>query len=316
MPIDAVYDPKATTIPVIRYLVAVAEHRHFGRAAAACAVSQPTLSAQIAQWERRLGQRVFERSGSGVRVTPVGEAVIAAARRVLADLRALEQAATEAAPPFFGPLRVGIIPTLGPYLLPLVGGAIAARWPELDWPVSECPTLELIERLERGQLDAAIVAVIAGVRRQHDVEPLFDEPFFAALPRGHRLAPLPRIPAAELGKDQLLLLDDGHCLRDQALELCAARTGRAAGDYRATSLETLRQFVALGNGVTVLPALAVHATRADARIVIRPFAGARASRAVALAWRKGDPRADAYRQFGQLVASTVRKQRLRWMDGG
>lgn len=317
LPIDALYDPKATTIPVIRYLVAVADHRHFGRAAAACAVSQPTLSAQISQWERRLGQQVFERTSSGVRLTAVGASVVAAARRALAEIQALEIAATSATPPFFGPLRVGIIPTLGPYLLPLVGSAIAARWPDLDWRVSECQTADLLERLDRHRLDVLILAGVAGLRPQREVEPLFDEPFLAALPRAHRLAASEHITPADLGGDHLLLLEDGHCLRDQALAICGSlQPHRARGDYLATSLETLRQFVALGHGVTVLPALAVHATRTDERLVIRPFAGPPASRSIALVWRKGDVRAAGYRQFGQLIATTIRQQRVPWMTDG
>ncbi len=307
MVIDALYDPRATTIQVIRYLIAVADHRHFGRAAAACAVSQPTLSAQIAQWERRLGRQVFERSGRGARLTQVGETVIVAARSVLAGIQALEQAAVRATPPFFGQLRVGIIPTAGPYLLPVAGPAIQRSWPALSWPVGEYTTLELLERLDRNLIDVAIVATIAGLQHQREAEPLFEEPFLAALPRAHRLAAAPQVNAVDFGAEELLLLEDGHCLRDQALELCRAeRAHGSAGDFRATSLETLRQFVALGQGVTVLPALAAHATRFDERIVVRPFAGRGASRTMVLVWRHGDERATAYRLFAQVIGASVR----------
>jgi LysR family hydrogen peroxide-inducible transcriptional activator len=309
--IDALYDPRATTIQVVRYLIAVAEHRHFGRAAAACLVSQPTLSAQITQWERRLGQQVFERTGSGVRLTPIGEKVVAAARTALAGIQALEQAAAPSSPPFFGQLRVGVIPTLGPYLLPVVGAAIQARWPTLSWPVGEYTTLALLDRLTRNLLDVVIVAVIAGIRNQRESVTLFEEPFLAALPCHHRLASAARVTPAELGAEELLLLEDGHCLRDQALEVCGAQPAQgAAGDFRATSLETLRQFVALGHGVTVLPELAAHATRFDERIVVRPLDGRKASRTIALVWRTGDVRNTGYRLFGQVISASVRTHQL------
>jgi LysR family hydrogen peroxide-inducible transcriptional activator len=254
---------------------------------------------------------VFERSGSGVRLTPIGEKVVAAARTVLAGVEALEQAAAPSIPPFFGQLRVGVIPTLGPYLLPVVGDAIQSRWPTLSWPVGEYTTLDLLDRLDRNLLDVALVALIAGIRNQREVEPLFDEPFLAALPRLHRLAAAVRVTPAELGGEELLLLEDGHCLRDQALEVCGVHsTLGPAGDYRATSLETLRQFVALGHGVTVLPALAAHATRFDERIVVRPLAGRKASRTIALVWRSGDVRSPGYRLFGQVIGTSVRLHQL------
>ncbi len=312
---DALYDPRATTIQVVRYLIAVADHRHFGRAAAACMVSQPTLSAQITQWERRLGQQVFERTGNGVRLTPIGVRVVATARTVLAGVRALEQAAAQATPPFFGQLRVGVIPTLGPYLLPVVGPAIQGRWPALSWPVGEYTTLDLLDRLDRNLLDVAIVAVIAGLSQRHEVEALFEEPFLAALPCHHRLAAAARVTPAELGAEDLLLLEDGHCLRDQALELCGPEAAQGpAGDFRATSLETLRQFVALGHGVTVLPALAAYATRFDDRVVVRPMLGRKASRSIALVWRGGDVRSPVYRLFGQVIAMGVRMHQQAMQD--
>ncbi len=303
---EPLFDPKATTIPVLRYLVAVADHAHFGRAAAACSVAQPTLSAQIAQWERRMGVSVFERSGSaasGVKVTAAGERIVAEARATLAALARLEGAVTTGKPPFYAPVRLGVIPTVGPYVLPLLCPAIEAAFPDLDLPIQENQTATLLELLDQGRLDVLLLAVLPGMERGHSIEPLYDEPFLLALPAGHALARAKTVSIQDLAKERLLLLDDGHCLRDQAIDLCRIRDAatRPGADYRATSLETLRQMVALGIGCTVLPALAVdYPNREGAKdpsVAIRPLGAKRDSRTIALVWRAADPRGDAYRQL-------------------
>jgi LysR family hydrogen peroxide-inducible transcriptional activator len=311
--IDPTFDPKATTIPVLRYLVAVAEHGHFGRAAQACAVAQPTLSAQVAQWERRMRVQVFERASGGVRVTPAGERVIAEARALLGGLKRLEDAAVSGKPPFFGPVRLGVIPTVGPYLLPLIAPALEKAFPELELPIHEAQTDELLEALDRDRIDAALLAVLPEVGAGRVVEPLFDEPFVAALPSRHPLAKHPKVAPEDLARERLLLLDQGHCLRDQALELCRLRGDeqRPGADYRATSLETLRQLVAAGVGCTVLPALAVGYGGEDERIAMRPLTLKKGSRTIALVWRASDPRGDAYRTLSPVIRRAVPKERLR-----
>lgn len=289
----ALFDPKATAIPVLRYLVAVADHRHFGKAAQAASVTQPTLSAMIARWEKHMQCVVFERDPRGVRITPAGERVVAAARSALAAVAAVEAAASAAKPPFFGPLRLGVIPTVGPYALPFVTTALQHAFPELEAPIREGTTAELTAALDGGHLDVALLALLPGMAERYASAALYDEPFVVALPRGHRLAERKTIDATELAHERLLLLDEGHCLREQALAVCNRRSEATAGpDFRSTSLETLRQVVASGAGVTLLPLLAVDTD--DRRLIIRPMAGS-AQRTIALIWRQQDPRDEAYR---------------------
>ncbi len=286
------FDPRATAVPVLRYLVAVAEHRHFGKAATAARVTQPTLSTIISQWEKRMGCVVFERDPRGVRVTPAGELVIAAARQALGAIEAVELAAKTAKPPFFGRLRLGVIPTVGPYALPFISAALRRSFPELEAPIREGTTSELTAGLDAGHLDVALLALLPGMAERYTAEALYDEPFLVALPRGHVLGDKAELTAVDLAGERLLLLDEGHCLREQALSVCQRDSASAAGpDYRATSLETLRQIVASGAGITLLPALAVQPD--DRRITIRPLAD-EAQRTIGLLWRSNDPRAQAY----------------------
>ncbi len=299
---EPIFEARATSLPVLRYLVAVAEHRHFGRAAEAARISQPTLSALIGQWERRMKCRVFERDAQGVRTTPAGERVVLAARQALDAIRAMEAAASEAKPPFFGPVRLGVIPTVGPYALPFVTRALEKAFPGLELPIREGTTADLVAALEAGRIDVAMVALVPGMAERFAAEALYDEPFLVALPRGHRLAEGKAVTSGDLARERLLLLDEGHCLRDQALALCGQRSGPSVGaDYRATSLETLRQIVASGAGVTILPALAVGDD--DRRLVLRPLAGEPAFRTIALLWRRHDSRVEAY----PLLAGPIRR---------
>jgi len=310
--IDPVFDPRATTIPVLRYLVAVADYGHFGRAAQACAVAQPTLSAQVAQWERRMKVQVFERHAQGARLTPQGERVVAEARKVLGGLRELEGAAVSGVAPFFGPVRLGVIPTLGPYLLPLAYPALERAFPGLKLPVREAQTADLLDALDHGRIDLAVIADLPGIDATREVVPLFDEPFHLAMPARHALAKRDRIAADDLAGERLLLLDEGHCLREQALDVCRLRDvgARAGADWGATSLEMLRQLVALGQGLTVLPALAIPED-ADPRIAIRPLAMRRGVRSIALVWRRGDGRGEAYQQMAGPIRASVPKGSVR-----
>jgi LysR family hydrogen peroxide-inducible transcriptional activator len=311
MTMEPIYDPQATTIPVLRYLVAIAEHRHFGRAAEACRVAQPTLSAQIAQWEKRLDLRVFERGAAGVQVTPAGERVVAAARAALEALERVEAAATASKPPFFGPVRLGVIPTVGPYLLPRACPALEKTFPDLDLPIREATTDELLHLLDRGRVDVLMLAELPGMDAGRHVMPLYDEPLLVALPKGHRLAKQKSITSDDLAGERLLLLEDGHCLRQQALSACHQQDGerRSGANYRATSIETLRQLVILGLGCTILPALAVDPD--DASLVIRPLDDPHAVRTIALVHRQGDSRADAYAQLAPAVRRNLPKERVK-----
>ncbi len=305
MAIDPVYDPKATSVQVLRYLVAVAEQRHFGRAAQACGVSQPTLSALVARWEGACGVQVFDRSSHGVAVTPAGERVVAAARRALDAIAQVEAAAGSAVPPFFGPVRLGVIPTVAPYLLPHCGPAWEKAFPDAVLPLREATTGECLDLLDRGQIDVAILAELPGMERGRVILPLYEEPFTLAVARGHRLAKLGTAGPGDLAGERILLLDDGHCLRGQVMSACRLREDapRAGADYRATSLETLRHLVAGGAGVSLFPVLAVPA--ADPRVVFLPFADSGARRRIVACWRADDGRDGAYRLLGGPIRRAI-----------
>ena len=296
MSTDPIFDPKATTVPVLRYVVALADYLHFGRAAAAAHVSQPTLSSLIKQWEKRMGCQVFERDAAGVRPTTVGERVIIAARAALLALEEVELAASRGKPPFYGPVRLGIIPTVAPFALPWMMAACEKQFPELALPIREDMTGVILKELDSGRIDIAVLALLEHMEDRHHCEFLYDEPFLVALPKGHHLAKQKQVEPEALMSERLLLLDEGHCLRDQALAVCDRRADHRLGaDYRATSLQTLQQIVGTGVGVTIVPALAV--SEADSRVVYRPLAGERSCRTIVMLWRAKDPRATAYQQL-------------------
>lgn len=283
------------TLKQLRYLVAVADQRHFGRAAAACHISQPSLSAQIQQLEELLGVQLFERSRRQVLPTPAGAAAVERARRVLAEVDELVAAARRGAAPLSGDFRLGVIPTLGPYLLPRVMPALRAAYPELRLYLREDLTERLLERLDRGTLEAALLALPVG-RAGFAETPLFDEPFLLAVPAGHRLAGQAAIGLPDLAGERVLLLEDGHCFRDQALEVCRLAGTRDADGFAATSLETLREMVASRIGVTLLPALACGtgvpaAAGPGDPVALRPFVAPPPSRRIGLVWRERAARA-------------------------
>jgi LysR family hydrogen peroxide-inducible transcriptional activator len=293
----------------LRYLVALADARHFGRAAAAVHISQPTLSAQIRKLEDLLGVQLVERRPRNVTLTDVGERVVALARRALRDADDIVAVAREARDPLAGTLRVALIPTLGPYLLPLVAPRIRRAVPKLQLLLYEYQTERLLEGLRAGELDLGILAL--GVdTRDLATRRLFDEPFMVAVPGGHRLARKSAIRAAELAGETLLLLEDGHCLRDQALEVCSRVDLHESQDFRATSLETLRQMVAAGLGVTLLPELATEGPFAGAKnTVVRPFARPAPHRTVGAAWRRSTARLAAIEAVCEAIADALRSRR-------
>ena len=287
----------------LRYLIALADLRHFGRAAEACHVSQPTLSTQVRKLEEELGVALVERAPRQVMLTAAGRDIVERARRVLADVEQMRETARRAADPEAGTVRLGIFPTLGPYLLPHVVPGVRARFPRLELLLVEEKTELLLAMLRDGRLDAALLALPLH-EDWLECEFLFEEPFLLAVPAGHALAARHDLRLADLADQHLLLLEDGHCLRDQALEVCALAGAGEKEGFRATSLETLRQMVAAGVGITLLPMLAIKppvSSSPDLKLV--DFRAPAPSRRVAMVWR----RSSAMAGFLQQLAAVLRK---------
>ena len=292
----------------LKYLVALADLRHFGKAADACFVSQPTLSTQIRKLEDELGVVLVERAPRKVMLTAAGLDVVQRARRIVAEVDEMKEAARRSMDPESGTLRLGVFPTLGPYLLPHVVPTLRARFPQLELLLVEEKSDELLQRLREGKLDAALLALLLHDDQLH-AEFLFEEPFVLAAPQQHPLARRGALDATELSDETLLLLEDGHCLRDQALDVCRLSGAREKSGFRATSLETLRQMVAAGVGVTLLPALSVHEPIAQpANIRLVPFRGTAPSRRIALVWRKSSALDAFLHQLGDAIGGATRAQ--------
>jgi LysR family hydrogen peroxide-inducible transcriptional activator len=289
----------------LQYLVALADTGHFGEAAERCHVSQPTLSAQIKKLEEYLGVQLFERQPRKVSVTDVGRRIVDRARLVVRQAEDIREVARASRDPLTGKLRVGLIPTIAPYLLPRVAPRLKTRLPDLQLMLYEYQTGPLLEKLRTGELDLAILALPADTAGL-ETRSLFAESFVVAMPRGHRLAARKRLKPADLAGETLLLLEDGHCLRDQALDVCGNVPLAEEQDFRATSLETLRQMVAAGLGITLLPRLAAEGPIAAARgLEIRPFAPPSPSRMVGAAWRRSSTREAAIEAVCKVFASTM-----------
>lgn len=305
------------TLQELRYLVALVDHGHFGRAAEACHVSQPTLSTQIKKLEEELGVTLFERTNRSVRVTATGEEVVARARQILTDVEAIVGVGRRVAGPLSGAFSLGVIPTLGPYLLPWLVPALRDRYPELRLAVHEDLTAALLDRLVSHRLDAALVALPLSDDRL-DTLPLFDEPFWFAEPKsieresvepeagepaGRRAGRGPArseaVKPGDLRGCRLLLLTEGHCLREQALSICQTPERNADGDFRATSLETIRQMVATGMGSTLLPAMACDEFRRRG-VRVRPLEGG-LGRRIGLVWRRSYPRLHDLRSLAREI---------------
>ncbi len=286
----------------LRYLVALAEHGHFGRAAAACAVTQSTLSSGILALERQLDAPLLERTGGKRPIfTPLGRDLVPRARAALATLATLMETVGAAREPLTGSLRLGILPTIAPFLLPRVMPGLRAAHPRLHLWLREDRLDALREGLETGRLDLLLLSVPADAG---DVEtlPLGEDPFLFACAPGHRLDAPGALSPAELVGERLLLLEEGHCLRDQVLAACGLPAAPMSEEFPATTLATLVQMVAGGLGVTLLPRLAVGA--AGAAVALRPMAGG-AGRRIGLAWRARSPRADEFRTLAPLIAAAL-----------
>jgi len=286
----------------LSYLVALAEYRHFGRAAEASFVSQPTLSTQIRKLEDELGVALVERTPRKVLLTETGREIARRARGVLSQIDEIKSIAQRTRDPESGTIRLGIFPTLGPYLLPHVVPRLRQRFPRLELLLREEKTEQVLHMLRDGTLDAGILALPVHDDSLH-TEFLFEEPFVLAVPGGHPLASRARLRMEDLSDQDLLLLEDGHCLRDQALEVChLAGAGEKSG-FRATSLETLRQMVSANVGITLLPALAVKPPVAQSpNVQLVEFEAPAPSRRIAMLWRKSS----AMTPFFEALAAVIR----------
>jgi LysR family hydrogen peroxide-inducible transcriptional activator len=274
----------------LRYLVAVADTRHFGRAAERSFVSQPTLSAQLKKLEEYLGVQLIERAPKRVSLTVAGEEIVERARRILEASEEIVELAKGHTDPLSGRLKLALLPTIGPYLLPNVAGKLRKQLPRLELMLYEYQTDVMLEKLHSGEIDVGILALPVPLDGLESYE-LYREPFMVAMPANHRLAGRSTIRVADLHDEILLLLEDGHCLRDQALEICSGTGIHEKQDFRATSLETLRQMVAAGVGITLLPELAGRGAYGAARgVTIKPFAKPVPTRTIGAIWRKSSAR--------------------------
>jgi LysR family hydrogen peroxide-inducible transcriptional activator len=291
----------------LQYIIAVAESRHFGRAAERCFVSQPTLSGQIKKLEDELGVAIFERTNRSVEITPVGESILAHARQVMEQVDAIQQTALASRDPLSGPLRIGAIPTISPYLMPLILSPIKKQHPQMKLVLSEEITDMLIARLLNHEIDAALLATPVDEQGIASL-PLFDEPFWIAYPRKHRFYDKERITLRDLNNENLLLLSEGHCLAQQAMDVCHIRDRQQGemADLRAASLETLIQLVRAGSGVTLVPALAMQGSWATGSgVVAQPLNIANAYRRVSLVYRQSFPRLDALHALAQVILDNL-----------
>ncbi|HUR28315.1 MAG TPA: LysR substrate-binding domain-containing protein [Planctomycetota bacterium] len=277
----------------LRYLVAVADTRHFGRAAERSFVSQPTLSAQLKKLEEYLGVQLIERAPKRVALTAAGEAIVERARRMVEASDEIIELARGHRDPLAGRLKLALLPTIGPYLLPNVAGKLRKQLPRLELMLYEYQTDVMLEKLHSGEIDVGILALPVPMDGL-DSHVLYREPFTVAMPSHHKLSAKSSIKVEDLSHETLLLLEDGHCLRDQALEVCSSTHVHEKQDFRATSLETLRQMVAAGVGITLLPELAGRGAYGNARgVVIKPFAKPVPVRTIGAVWRKSSARREA-----------------------
>ena len=296
----------------LKYLVALADHKHFGRAAAACFISQPTLSTQIRKLEEELGIALVERAPRRVMLTAAGRDVADRARRIVADVEEMREVARRSQDPEAGTVRLGIFPTLGPYLLPHVVSQVRHRFPHLELLLVEEKTEVILRQLREGRLDAGVLALPLHDDQLH-LEFLFEEPFLLAVPEGHALAGGKPLSMRDLAQESLLLLEDGHCLRDQALDVCQLAGASEKSGFRATSLETLRQMVAANVGITLLPVLAVKPPVASSQDMhLLPFRNPPPSRRIAMVWR----RSSAMSQFLTRLAAVFRDLPAGLLDTG
>ena len=289
---------KNLTLKQLRYFEALAEHRHFGHAAASCSVSQPALSVQIQQMEQELGAPLFERAARQVRLTPFGEGFALRARDILSRVDDLGDFARATQGSLFGRFRIGVIPTIAPYLLPRLLPELTAQHHDLDIHVRETLTPTLVQELSQGKIDCAIMALPAPDPALTAM-PLFSENFLLVRPQAQATSPAPH--ARDLGNLRLLLLEEGHCFREQALAFCGGGPMVARDGLDGSSLTTLVQMVGAGIGVTMIPQMAQSVETRSAAVHCTPFEGPQPSRTIGLVWRKSSPLDPQLRDIAQVV---------------
>jgi len=288
----------------LEYLVALDEEKHFRKAAERCFVSQPTLSGQLRKLEDELGVILIERTSRKVLFTPAGDAMAQQARRVLKEVRELKSIGQHFSEPMSGEIHIGFIPTVGPYLLPRIIQALRESFPQLEFYLYEEQTQSLLKRLEEGELDCLILAEMAGMEGFGSI-PLYHEPMWLAVPCQHPEARSKEVPLGHLKGKKLLMLEDGHCLRDQAMGFCFEAGADEDTHFRATSLETLRNMVAAGSGITLLPALAVPPERKRDGVVYLPCIKPEPRRTIGLVYRPGSPLRSRYEQLAEAIRARM-----------
>lgn len=295
------------TLRQLRYFASLAEHLHFADAAASCGVSQPNLSSQIRELESGLGGQLVERTSRQVFLTPLGERILERAQRVLAEVEDLMRVPVEFHDPFSGRMRLGVIPTIAPYVLPRALPAVRAQWPQLEMQLIEDFTDRLEPRLAAGELDAVLMALPAAHPGLESAV-LASEPFVVLAPRTHPIARSKKVRSSDFRPRELLLLQEGHCLRDQALDVCHLEAGNAPEVVVGSSLSMLVQMVANGFGVTLLPLTAVPIdVPASNEVRVMPFTKPEPGRTLGLAWRKSSPLSGAYEQLAAVLRSEIHR---------
>ena len=289
----------------LRYLVAVAEHGHFGRAAQACFVSQPTLSTQLKKLEGTLGVTLIERTNRQVMLSPAGEQIVEQAQQVLREVNTLTAMAEQHRDPLGGDFKLGVIPTVAPYLLPKILQPMQRAFPNLRLQLNEAQTATLVHMLKQGELDAILLALPL---KEDNIEELslYREPFFFAVPKTHAKARAKSVTPKDLEGEAVLLLEDGHCLRDQALEVCHSHRAHENTNFRATSIETLRQMVSAGVGTTLMPELAIGKSKQD-KVKYLPFSKGKPYRDIGLCWRATSTRVPLLNSLGDMLTETLAK---------
>lgn len=290
----------------LEYLVAVEQERHFNKAAKRCFVSQPTLSGQLKKLEEELGILLIERNTRQVVMTDVGQAIAAQARLVLAEAKAIKIIAQTFHDPLAGELHIGLIPTLAPYLLPIIMPALKTHCPKLKLWLYEHQTAVLLSKLSRTEIDLLILALPVESDEYSEID-LFNEPFWLAIPSADPLANHNRLTLADLSGLNMMLLEEGHCLRGQALDICFSAGAHEQSGFQATSLETLRHMVGEGMGRTLLPELSVpKKVTIDDAIRYLPFADPQPTRRIGMLYRKGSYRESAFKRIAEVIRATIR----------
>jgi LysR family transcriptional regulator, hydrogen peroxide-inducible genes activator len=297
------------TLTELRYVVALAQERHFGRAAAKCFVTQPTLSLALAKLEEELGLQIFERNKSEVLISDRGAAIVEQARRVLDEAAKIPQLARSGRDELIGPLKLGVIPTIGPYLLPELIPVLKKRAPQMPLEIEENLTGNLTPMLRDGDIDCAIVALpflVTGVATQA----LYDEKMSVIVPAGHAWQSKKAVKRADLSHENLLLLNSGHCLRDQVVEACPGQSNTATEGRAGSSIETIRNMVASGLGISVLPDGALSRQHASKLVASLPFADPAPSRRIGIAWRESFGRKKAV----DVIVNAVSELKSAWVN--